>query len=142
MVDMWGLYIFEILAVYRGNGRPPAPDFRPKSYQVRRGRPPKPSGDLIYFYSHGVVRDATASASETPCVYVSYRTPAINVVPVVEALLENPHFPAPWRVVVHAGHPGDRVWACSNDEGRAYTLESVSRTTPEPQPSRSPAPPG
>lgn len=143
MVDMRGLYIYEILAVYRGNGRPPAPDFRPKSYQVRRGRPPRPSGDLIYFFSHGVVHDAAAMASEMPCVYVSYRTPAINVVPVVEALLENSYFPAPWRIVVHAGDPGARVWACSGNRGRrAYTLESVSRTTPEPQPSRPGALPG
>ena len=143
MVDMWGLYTYNILALYNGNGRPPAPDFRPKSYHVRRGRPPRPSGDLIYFFSHGVVRDAAATASEMPCVCVSYRTPAINVLPVVEALLENSYFPAPWRIVVHAGDPSARVWACSGNRGRrAYTLESVSRTTHEPQPSRPPALPG
>ena len=145
MVDMWGLYTYEILALYQGNGRPPAPDFWPKSYQVRRGRPPRPSGDLIGFFSHGVVHDAaaTATASEMPCAYVSYRTPAINVVPVVEALLDNPYFAAPWRIVVHAGHPSDRVWACSGNRGRrAYTLESVGRTTHERQPSRPPALPG
>lgn len=126
MVDMWGLYIYEILAVYRGNGRPPAPDFRPKSYQVRRGQPSRPSGDLVHFYSQGVVREVADLPAETPCVYVNYRTPAINVVPVVEALLENAYFAAPWRIVVHGGHPGDRVWACSNDDGRAYTLDSRS----------------
>lgn len=126
MVDMWGLYMYEILALYQGDGRPPAPDFRPKSYQVRRGRPPRPSGDPIYFFSHGVVHDVVDTPIEILCAYVSYRTPAINVVPVIEALLENPHFPAPWRIVVHAGHLGDRVWACGNDNGRAYTLDSRS----------------
>ena len=127
VIEMWGLFHYQILALYRGSGRPPAPDLRPKSYQVRRGRPPRPSGDLIHFSSPGIVRDEDVEVPETPCGVVSYRTPAINVVPVIEALLEGPDLPPPWRVVVHAGHPGVGKLRCHGRSGK-YELDLDTAT--------------
>lgn len=131
MVQLWTLYSVDVVALYRGTGRPPAPDFRPKSYQVQASRPPRPQPFWIHSYSTGSVVELGSGAT-TSCTIVGYRTPVINVAAVVEGLTISPQLPPPWRtaVVNENWAPGPVIFAAGNAGDKSWVLRQNMAVKP------------